>query len=287
MTGIRTGAAAELLGVRPSTLRSWERRLGYPRPHRSAGNHREYDLAQLEALRDALQETASISSAIEIARRRGRSPGSPARLLGAFDRFDEAEADRAMEASLALRSVERTVEELLLAALSTAAGRGGRAAELEFGCRWATGWLHGARRLAPPASRAEGVLLLDSARPLSVEAVQSQALELCLRRTGLRMLLLSAALAEHRLVSALRALGPVAVVLLGPDARLDVVGRAVRRALAGDRRPELFGYRGARLVAGRAGLRDLGDCPTEATAELVGALVRRTPRPVSRSLPVQ
>jgi MerR family transcriptional regulator, light-induced transcriptional regulator len=278
MTGIRTGAAAELLGVRPSTLRSWERRLGYPRPERSPGNHREYDLAQLEALRDALQETANISSAIEIARRRGRSPGSPARLLGAFDRFDEAEADRAMEASLALRSVERTVEELLLAALSTAAGRDGRAAELEFGCRWATGWLHGARRLAPPASRAEGILLLDSATPVSVEAIHSQALELCLRRAGLRVLLLSAGLAEHRLVSALRALAPVAVVLLGPDARLDVVGPAVGRALAGARRPQLFGYRGARLVSGRAGLPALGASPAEATAQLLRSLASPTAR---------
>ena len=36
MSGIRTNAAAELLGVSPNTLRSWERRFGYPQapPHR-------------------------------------------------------------------------------------------------------------------------------------------------------------------------------------------------------------------------------------------------------------
>ena len=32
MSGIRTNAAAELLGVSPNTLRSWERRFGYPKP---------------------------------------------------------------------------------------------------------------------------------------------------------------------------------------------------------------------------------------------------------------
>jgi len=51
LPGIRTRAAAELLGVSPSTLRSWERRLGYPRPRRTPGNHRQYDLTEVETLR--------------------------------------------------------------------------------------------------------------------------------------------------------------------------------------------------------------------------------------------
>ena len=67
MSGIRTNAAAELLGVSPNTLRSWERRFGYPTPRRTAGGHRQYDLAELEALRRALLETHNISSAIQVA----------------------------------------------------------------------------------------------------------------------------------------------------------------------------------------------------------------------------
>ena len=69
-----TSAAAEMLGVSPSTLRTWERRLGYPQPRRTEGNHRHYELAEIEALRDALRETNNISSAVEVARRRGRGP---------------------------------------------------------------------------------------------------------------------------------------------------------------------------------------------------------------------
>src|SRR5215218_3130581 len=120
MSGIRTNAAAELLGVSPNTLRSWERRFGYPEPRRTAGGHRQYDLGELEALRRALLETHNISSAIQVAQQRGEGPGSANRLLEAFDRFDDHLADRFMEESLALRSVERSVEELLLPAIEMA-----------------------------------------------------------------------------------------------------------------------------------------------------------------------
>src|SRR5215218_5392251 len=126
MSGIRTNAAAELLGVSPNTLRSWERRFDYPKPRRTAGGHRQYDLTELESLRRALMETHNISSAIEVARQRGEGPSSPTRLLDAFDHFDEGSADRVMEESLAVRSVERSVEEVLLPAVELAEGRDGR-----------------------------------------------------------------------------------------------------------------------------------------------------------------
>src|SRR6201991_598808 len=150
MSGIRTNAAAELLGVSPNTLRSWERRFGYPKPRRTQGGHRQYDLAELESLRRALMETHNISSAIEVARQRGEGPSSPSRLLDAFDHFDESAADRVMEESLAVRSVDRSVEEVLLPAIELAESRDGREAEQELACRWATGWIHAARRVVPP-----------------------------------------------------------------------------------------------------------------------------------------
>jgi MerR family transcriptional regulator, light-induced transcriptional regulator len=272
LSGIRTSAAAELLGVSPSTLRTWERRLGYPHPRRTPGNQRQYELTEIEALREALQQTGSISAAVEIAQRRGRGPSSPARLLSAFDRFDEAAADRELEESLAVRSLERSVEEVLLPALEMAAHRPENAAELEAACRWATGWLYSARRLTPPAARSEGVLLLDSGSPIGVEAVYVQALELFLRRAGLRVLLLSADLAEKRFLNAMRALRPVAVILCGAGARLDVVGAPLRRVLGEPGGARLYGYRTARLVEGRRGVPVLGTSPAEATETLVATL---------------
>src|SRR5436190_18562311 len=268
MGGIRTSAAAELLGVSPSTLRTWERRLGFPQPYRTAGNHRQYELSEIEALREALGETGNISSAVAIVRARGRGPSSPSRLLRAFDSFDEVAADRELEESLALRSTERSVDELLLPALELAAGRDGREAEFEHACRWAIGWLHTARRLAPPATRREGVLLLDSGSQVGLEGVYVQALELFLRRAGLRVLLLSADLAEARFANALRALRPAAVVICGSAASLDVLGGPLRRVLAAAPNVRLAGYRAARLVSGRSGIPTLGDGPAEAIATL-------------------
>lgn len=205
MSGIRTNAAAELLGVSPNTLRSWERRFGHPKPRRTAGGHRQYDLGELEALRRALLETHNISSAIEVARQRGEGPTSAARLVEAFDRFDDTLADRVMEESLAVRSVERSVEDLMLPALELVRDRDGREAEYEVACRWATGWLHAARRVVPAATRAEGILLFDSSSRLDLESLHVQALELALRRAGFRVLLLSMSLAQERLARDARA----------------------------------------------------------------------------------
>src|ERR671915_621771 len=217
VSGIRTNAAAELLGVSPNTLRSWERRFGYPKPRRTQGGHRQYELTELEALRRALLETQNTSPPIDLPRQRGEGPSSPSRLLDAFDHFDEQLADRIMEESLAVRSVERTVEEVLLPALEQADERDGRDAERELALRWATGWLHASRRVVPPASRPQGVLLFDSSPRLDVESLHVQALELGLRRAGFRTLLLAFNLPPERVVRAIRAVDPVAFVFCGGE----------------------------------------------------------------------
>ena len=270
VSGIRTNAAAELLGVSPNTLRSWERRFGYPKPRRTSGGHRQYDLGELEALRRALLETHNISSAIQLARQRGEGPSSATRLVDAFDHFDEIAADRVMEESLAVRSTERTVEELLLPALDFAQDRRGREAELELACRWATGWLHAARRLAPPANRPEGVLLFDSSGShIDVEALHVQSLELALRRAGFRVLLLTIGIGQERVARAMRALEPTAaLVLAGDGATLDIVGRLVYCARQVGSDAQVFDYRDAMPVSGSHAVRSLGSKPSEAVENL-------------------
>jgi DNA-binding transcriptional MerR regulator len=268
VSGIRTNAAAELLGVSPNTLRSWERRFGYPSPRRTAGGHRQYELTELEALRRALLETHNISSAIQVARQRGEGPSSAARLVDAFDHFDETVADRVMEESLAVRSVERTVEDLLLPALEFVHDRTGREAEYELGCRWATGWMHAVKRVVPPATRDEGVFLFDSSPLLDVEALQVQALELALRRAGFRVLMLSIGLPQERIARAMRALEPSALVLCGNGATLDVVGRLVYTARQLGTGAPVFEYRDAMPVTGKHSIRSLGARPSEGAANL-------------------
>jgi len=270
VSGIRTNAAAELLGVSPNTLRSWERRFDYPKPRRTQGGHRQYDLSELESLRRALNETHNISSAIELARQRGEGPSSPVRLLDAFDQFDEASADRVLEESLAVRSVERSVEEVLLPALELADGRDGREAERELAMRWATGWLHAARRVVPAASRPQGVLLFDSSPRLDLESLHVQALELGLRRAGFRTLLLAFNLPPERVVRAIRALDPTAFLFCGGDATLDVVGRLVYTVRQVGSAAPVFEYREAMPVTGDHGIPSLGSMPLEAVERLKG-----------------
>ena len=141
----------------PNTLRSWERRFGFPEPRRTAGGHRQFDLAQIEALRAAFEETHNVSSAIAVARERGAGPASPARLRSAFTRFDEGEAGRILEESLAVRSVERTVEEVLLPCVELLAQDGGQdGPEFGFAWRWSTNWLAASVRVTPAATARRG-----------------------------------------------------------------------------------------------------------------------------------
>src|SRR5205807_628970 len=154
MNGIRTNAAAVMLGISPNTLRSWERRYGFPKPQRSAGGHRQYSLTEIEALRLTLAETHNVSSAISLARERGEGPSTPSRLTGRFMSF-------------------------------------------------------------------------DASSPCDLDAVYAQALEVVLRRAGLRTLALTPAIDLTRLGRALRALTPAAVVLTGHRVALDSIGRLV------------------------------------------------------------
>jgi MerR family transcriptional regulator, light-induced transcriptional regulator len=168
MSAIRTNAAAAMLGVSPSTLRSWERRFGYPMPQRTEGGHRQFELTEIEALRQSFSETHDISSAISIVRERGEGPSSPARLHSAFAAFREDQADRLLEESLAVRSVERTVESVLLPGIELLQEG---SSEYRFAWRYSTGWLAAAQRVAPAATRPEGVLIFDLSRPADIDSL--------------------------------------------------------------------------------------------------------------------
>jgi DNA-binding transcriptional MerR regulator len=296
MSAIRTNAAAALLGVSPNALRSWERRFGYPIPQRTAGGHRQFDLAEIEALRQAYAETRDISSAISVARERGEGPSTPARLTAALTAFSEEKADRLMEESMAVRSVERTVESVLLPALETLAPgetteQGEESAgspEYCFAWRYATGWLAAAQRVAPPSTREQGVLIFDASPPLEVDALYVQALELFLRRAGLRVLTLPVELDSTRVGSALRALHPSAVVLGGRCSSLETIGRVVYATRQSAGELEVFDYRGALPDTGASTVVRLGPGPAEAVRMLRDRLTeysggaREIPTPAAR-----
>jgi DNA-binding transcriptional MerR regulator len=272
MHGIRTNAAAVMLGISPNTLRSWERRYGFPQPLRSPGGHRQYSLTEIDSLRLTLAETHNVSSAISLARERGEGPSTHSRLISAFAAFEEETANRLLEESLGLRSVERTIEEVLLEAVTAQYDPGANTAEYEFGWRHATGWLSAQRRLAPPASRSEGVMIFDASAPCDLDALYAQALEVVLRRSGLRTLSLTPSIELSRLGRALRALEPKAVILTGRRVSLDSIGRIVYAVRSVTREVEVFDYRGAVPDTGASTVHRLGDAPVAARDALVARL---------------
>jgi DNA-binding transcriptional MerR regulator len=285
MSGIRTNAAAVMLGVSPNTLRSWERRYGFPKPMRSPGGHRQYSLNEIEALKHTLAETHNVSSAISVARERGEGPSSSSRLAAAFSTFDEDRANRLLEESLTLRSVERTIEELLLVSVAELApdvATERPTPEYELAWRHATGWLSAMKRLAPPATRTNAALIFDASPPITVDALHAQALELFVRRAGIRTLLLTPRVEPIRLGRAVRALVPDAVILSGPSASLDAVGRLVYAVRSVVQRATVFDYRGAVPDTGASTVCRLGDTPTAAR----DLLLARLDAPVSSAGPL-
>jgi DNA-binding transcriptional MerR regulator len=270
---LKTSEAAALLNVSPNTMHAWERRFGYPKPQRSPGKHRLYTHGEVAALRDALQEGLSISSAISRAREALRADTHI--LVGSLNSFELDRADAAMEAALALRSVERSVEEVLLPSLVELGERHGfDSAPWAFAARWAGDWLQRAQRLAPPPTRSVSVVI-GNASPddLEIDALHMRALELFLSRAGVKVLTLPVS-GISGLGDILTAFRPDAVVVAGShDADDDVARWAYRvRAVAGALPITLF-HRSTRSERVRTtGARLLADSPGEAHRELLAVI---------------
>jgi hypothetical protein len=115
-------------------------------------------------------------------------------LVGALVSFERERADSAIEAALALRSVERSVEEVLLPTLDEIARRHTvESAAWAFAAHWGADWLRRAQRLAPPPVRPVSIVVGDASRDeLDPDAPYIRALELFCVRAGVKVLSLSA-----------------------------------------------------------------------------------------------
>jgi MerR family transcriptional regulator, light-induced transcriptional regulator len=272
MRTLKTSEAAALLHVSANTLRMWEQRFGYPTPRRSPGKHRLYAYAEVIALREALEEGLSVSSAVSVAR---EAFGADAHaLVAALSFFRPYRADQAMEGSLALRSVERTLEEVLLPALGAIHRRKGLAsAAWAYSVAWSTDWLMRARRLAPVGSRRAALLFGDACDPPLDPAVPYRlALELCCARSSIDVLSVPVR-ASRGISEAVGAIDPDAVVLTGAQATNDEVARWAYqvRGSAGPL-PFFLYHRGIDQPNGVAGDQVLAYSPLAAHAKLLEAL---------------
>jgi DNA-binding transcriptional MerR regulator len=270
MRYLKTSEAAALLNVSPNTLRAWERRFGFPKPQRSPGKHRLFTHGEVAALRDALQEGLSISSAVSRARE-GLATDSNS-LVGALVSYEGERADHAIEAALALRSVERSVEEVLLPTLDEIVRRyGPESAVWAFASHWGADWLRRAIRLTPPPVRPISIVIGDATRDeLDPDAPYLRALELFCARGGVNVLSLSArgvsgigdAVSIHR---------PDLVVVAGSHLDDDTIARwayAIRLA-AGAMPIATYRRGGSRVRVATTGTRVLPARAAEAQRQIV------------------
>jgi MerR family transcriptional regulator, light-induced transcriptional regulator len=289
MRYLKTSEAAALLNVSPNTLRAWERRFGFPKPQRSPGKHRLFTHGEVAALRDALQEGLSISSAVSRARE-GLAADSNS-LVGALVSYERDRADAAIEAALALRSVERSVEEVLLPTLDEIVRRYTTdSAAWAFAAHWAGDWLRRAHRLAPPPVRPASIIVGDASRDeLDTDAPYIRALELFCVRAGINVLSLSArgvsgigdALAVHR---------PNMVVLAGGHLGDDAVARwAYSVRLAAGAMPMVVFRRGEQRVRMRTtGTSVLPSGPSQAQRRLLEVIeTEQAGRPIPAAPPAR
>jgi MerR family transcriptional regulator, light-induced transcriptional regulator len=289
MRYLKTSEAAALLNVSPNTLRAWERRFGFPKPQRSPGKHRLFTHGEVAALRDALQEGLSISSAVSRARE-GLAADSNS-LVGALVSYERDRADAAIEAALALRSVERSVEEVLLPTLDEIVRRySADSAAWAFAAHWAGDWLRRAHRLAPPPVRPASIIVGDASRDeLDTDAPYIRALELFCVRAGVNVLSLSArgvsgigdALAVHR---------PNLVVLAGGHLGDDAVARwAYSVRLAAGAMPMVVFRRGEQRVRMRTtGTSVLPSGPSQAQRRLLEVIeTEQAGRPIPAAPPAR
>ena len=270
MRTLKTSEAAAFLNVSPNTLRSWERRFGFPQPRRSPGQHRLYTYGDVTALRDALLSGLSISSAIGVAQEGMRSGVSS--LLGALAAFDAAGADEVMDSTLSLRSLDGTVEDVLLPSLDQLAERHGEdSAPATFASRWASDWLRRAGRLSyAPAERA-GIVIGDASRDeFDLDGVRIRALELLCARSGPTPLCLPVR-GLFAIGNALDAHTPAALVIAGRHASDDDVARFAYgvRSAAGPLPVTLYRRKPGSERVRASGARVLSDAPAAAQRQIL------------------
>ena len=188
MRTLKTSEAAALLNVSANTLRAWERRFGYPKPQRSAGNHRLYTYAEVAALREALRKGLSISSAVSRAREALSTDTHT--LVGALAGFEPIAPTARWSPRWPCAPSSAPSRRSCCPRSTSSAGRFGTdSAPWAFAARWANEWLRRAQRLSPPPVSRLAILVGDASRnELDPDALAVRAFELFCGRSGARVM---------------------------------------------------------------------------------------------------
>lgn len=237
MDGVRIASVSEALDIPVPTIRSWERRYGFPSPPRTGGRHRRYTAREIEQLRDlrdlitqghpAREAVAKLSA--------GPSRGGGGDLLeeavGAAMRLDPDGVRTALDRSADRLGVEAAIRDVAFCAMR------------EIGTRWKAGnceiehehlateavraWLARQTAMAPPAFRPGPIVL--ACGPKDLHTIGLEGFAAVLTRRGWPCRILGAMTPTPSLLATVGAVRAVAAVV---TAQRSVTRRAAIESLA-------------------------------------------------------
>jgi DNA-binding transcriptional MerR regulator len=225
-------AVVQQTGIKPDTLRAWERRYGLPTPERSSGGHRLYSQGEVDTIKwlaARQQEGLSIKRAVElwrVIRSEGRDPlqaavpsGAPSvpvrephpvgrtvselrgQWIDACLEYDEPRTQQVVNQAFALYSPETVVVELLQRAIAQVGDgwyQGTVTVQQEHFCSGlVTRRLEALVMAAPPPSRAGRILV--ACPPQEQHVIGPLLLTYLLRRRGWEVVYLGANVPIERL----------------------------------------------------------------------------------------
>jgi MerR family transcriptional regulator, light-induced transcriptional regulator len=221
-TNLTISAVSGLLEIPVPTIRSWERRYGFPSPERTHGKHRRYSMQEvdlLRALRDEITRGHPAREAVQIVLSQ-RSGGGVPRVrylddfVGSAMRLDPGGLRDALDGAAESLGVETTIRDVALPAMR------------EMGSRWTTGncdiahehlsteavrvWLARLSAMAPPPFRPAPLVL--ACGPKDLHSIGLEAFGVLLSRRGWGTRVLGPRTPTSSLVAAMlasRAIGAV------------------------------------------------------------------------------
>lgn len=216
-------SVSELLGVPVPTIRSWERRYGFPTPRRTRGRHRRYSAQEVEllrALRDEITRGHAAREAARLVMQQAAGAGVPRTthvedFLRAAMGLDPANLRRTLDDAAQAVGVESTIRDVALPAMR------------EIGRRWSVGtcdvaqehlategvrtWLARLTAMAPLPFR--GGTLVLACGPKDLHAIGLEAFGVLLARHGWGIRLLGQTTPAEAVVQAVRASGARGAVI--------------------------------------------------------------------------
>jgi DNA-binding transcriptional MerR regulator len=300
-------AVVKETGVKPDTLRAWERRYGLPQPDRTEGGHRIFtqrDIETLKWLTSRQEEGLSISRAVDLWNTL-ESEGQDPLLAMAYDAgttaeplvvlsgkaiddareqwmracmdFDEDRAELVLNQAFALYSPETVVLEVLVKGLSSIGDgwyRGEISVQQEhFASSLATRRLDALLAAAPKPTKKGTVLI--ACPPEDEHTFSGLVLSYLIRRRGRRALFLGANVPLNQFNSALIQTKPELVIMTAQD--LHTAAQLIPFA-------ELLAERGIAFAFGGYVFNQRPNLQNRIAGHLLGETLAETPDAIERLL---